>query len=93
MEKVISLKDLLARVEALEAEVKEMRGDLVKLTHIKKELKEKAPDKPAAKPADVKDLLTQLDKAKKAGDTASAFKIRRNLRKAGYSLRDANGKK
>lgn len=86
MEKVISLKDLSTRVATLEEEIKKLKA-------VKPVEKKNAPVKPAVKPADVKDLLTQLDKAKKAGDTNSAFKIRRNLRKAGYSLRDANGKK
>lgn len=85
MEKAITLLELLARVKALEAEVKELK-------EVKPVEKKNAPAKTPAKPADVKELLTELDKAKKAGDTKSAFKIRRNLRKAGYSLRDANGK-
>ena len=86
MEKVISLKDLSTRVATLEEEIKKLKA-------VKPVVKKNAPAKPPAKPADVKELLAELDKAKKAGDTASAFKIRRNLRKAGYSLRDANGKK
>jgi len=85
-DKAITLKDLLARIESLEK-------DVVALTHIKAEIKSTPANKPPAKPADVKDLLAQLDKAKKADDKKSAFKIRRQLRAAGYSLRDANGKK
>ena len=86
--KTVTLNDLQERIAKLE---KEMAG-------IKKSAnaptKKAAPEKKAAaKPADVKELLTKLEQARKAGDTKLAFKIRRNLRKAGYSLRDANGKK
>ena len=87
-DKVITLKDLLVRIEALEGEVETLTKDYYS-TATEPKPEKKAP----AKPADVKELLTELAKAKKAGDTKSAFKIRRQLRKAGYSLRDVNGKK
>jgi len=87
MEKVISLKDLLVRIEALEAEVEELRK-----AGAKKVVKTKAA--PAtADPKKVPGLLKELEAAKKAGDTKKAFTIRKSLRKNGYSLRDANGKK
>jgi len=89
MEKVISLKDLSIRIEALEAEVEELRKAGVKAKAV---VKTKAA--PAtADPKKVPGLLKELEAAKKAGDTKKAFTIRKSLRKNGYSLRDANGKK
>lgn len=89
--KVISLKELQARLEALEKEVKELKAEKAKAKPEKKE--KKAVNKPKPKSADIKELLKELDKAAKAGDKKLSFKTRVKLRKAGYSLRKENGKK
>jgi len=82
--KIISLTDLQARIEVLEAEVKSLKAGRKKA-----DPRPKSDPKPAA-PADINKLLADLEKAK--GDKKLSSKIRRQLRKAGYSLRENNGK-
>lgn len=79
--KTVTLMALQDSIKALEERVDKLGG------------KNKAAKIPApAVTADIKDLLSQLDTAKEKEDKKAQFKIRRQLRKAGYSLRDNNGK-
>lgn len=78
--KTVTLQDLLGRIEVLEKEIKKLTG------------KDTEKVKPAPASADVKTLLEELDTAKEKDDKKLAFTIRKKLRKAGYSLRDNNGK-
>jgi len=98
MAKVISLQELQTRIEALEiltVRVENLEAEVKELKGIKPVEEKKAATKPAAKPAkgDTLVLLNRLEKAKKAGDKKEMFKVRKLLRKAGYSLRKENGKK
>jgi len=85
--KTITLTALQDRIEKLE---KEMAG-------IKKSANAPKPEKKAAPAGKVTEqivgLLASLTEAREKDDAKAASGIRRQLRAAGYSLRDANGKK
>ena len=79
--KTVTLQELQTSIKALEERIDKLEKGNKKET-------EKENNPAPAPAADVKSLLSQLDTA----DKKEKFKIRRQLRKAGYSLRD-NGKK
>ena len=82
--KTVTLQELQDSIKALELRVKELEKG-----NNKAEKKNKTP---APVGEDTETLLVDLKQAKESGDKKLAFKVRRQLRKAGYSLRDNNGK-
>lgn len=88
---------LKARIEALEEEVEALKEAMTKmmpktLAEAKAGKKEKKALPGTSVSGDVKALLKELAEAKEKGDKSAGLRIRKELRKAGYSLR-ANGKK
>lgn len=86
MTPTIALTDLQARIETLEAEVKALKGARKGDSGKKANPRQPKPNKI------IQVLLTNLTEAREKKDKKLMMKIRRNLRKEGYSLRNNNEK-
>jgi len=92
--KTVSLLDLQAKVLKLEREGAKIKSQIMNLNkqldEFRGKLVEKKEKKKTKAPASdqVKGLLAALAEAKKKGDKKAGASIRRQLRAAGYSLRN-----